>query len=164
MGAASDLRFNRLAFSYPAGAGGEITGDRNLLSTEAPFQKFLWTHFPYQPADGINTYRAAKQYMPRDGRWMAGTSSKLDIQHAAVTYEVSARCRAHAQPRFFTGIQGAICGRQDIIPGKAKDGLDFAKPDARNARGQSIYEWFGFEARDLFFDFIEKARWPSLNL
>jgi hypothetical protein len=38
---------NRLAFSYPAGT--TVNGDKQFLSTEAPFQKFRWVHFPQNP-------------------------------------------------------------------------------------------------------------------
>jgi hypothetical protein len=49
---------NRLNFSYhgtpPIAA---VDGYRNYPSTEAPFQKFRWIHFPYDPKGGEYTYR-----------------------------------------------------------------------------------------------------------
>src|SRR5271157_883050 len=44
---------NRLNFSYTKSATEAVDGYRNFLSTEAPFQKFRWIHFPYDPKGGI---------------------------------------------------------------------------------------------------------------
>src|SRR5260370_9826890 len=44
---------NRLAFSYEGVPPTEaVTGYRNYPSTEAPFQKFRWIHFPYHQKGG----------------------------------------------------------------------------------------------------------------
>src|SRR6516225_5016654 len=52
---------NRLAFSYPkSSALKAVDGNRNFPSTEAPFQKFRWIHFPYDPTGGDYTYRVTK--------------------------------------------------------------------------------------------------------
>ena len=41
---------NRLAFSYPtSNALKAVDGYRNFPSAQAPFQKFRWIHFPYDP-------------------------------------------------------------------------------------------------------------------
>ena len=70
---------NRIAFSYPEGAGTEVTGDRQYPSTEAPFQKFRWIHFPAQPVDGTYRYRVRKMHMPTDGKLKNGTTLSVDI-------------------------------------------------------------------------------------
>src|SRR5438309_9044695 len=56
---------NRLAFSYPAGS--KVNGDAQFPSTAAPFQKFRWVHFPYDPIDGLYSYRVTKMHMPAEG-------------------------------------------------------------------------------------------------
>src|SRR5262245_57668336 len=40
---------NRLNFSYEQPVAVAVNGYRNFLSTRAPFQKFPWIHFPYEP-------------------------------------------------------------------------------------------------------------------
>jgi len=71
---------NRLAFDYTGGA--TVNGARNFDSTSAPFQKFRWLHFPYQPQDGIYQYRVTKQHMHDDSTLYAGVSltSSIDLQ------------------------------------------------------------------------------------
>jgi hypothetical protein len=40
---------NRLSFSYDTPARVAVTGDRKYDSTQSPFQKFRWIHFPHEP-------------------------------------------------------------------------------------------------------------------
>src|SRR5256714_15197024 len=60
---------NRLAFSYDKPVDQAVDGYSSL---EAPFQKFRWVHFPYEPKGGTYTYRVTKQHMPTDGTLKAG--------------------------------------------------------------------------------------------
>src|SRR5215475_4700838 len=53
---------NRLNFDYTASPTG-VDGYRNYDSTSAPFQKFRWIHFPWDPQDGIYLYRVTKLHM-----------------------------------------------------------------------------------------------------
>jgi phosphatidylserine/phosphatidylglycerophosphate/cardiolipin synthase-like enzyme len=151
----SPLR-NRIAFSYNNGAASEVNGARNFDSRESPFQKFRWIHFPAQPTDGTYTYRATKRHMPRDGVLVDGTQLTLDIEHAAVTYDGLVDV---GFTRNFASSQAyrEQFGSQDIIPVKAVDGPDFRKLDLKNSRGQSVYSWLGFEARDHLFTFLQDA-------
>src|SRR6516162_3763647 len=49
---------NRLNFSYGRrNANNAVTGAKTFPSTEAPFQKFRWIHFPFEPQGGQYTYR-----------------------------------------------------------------------------------------------------------
>src|SRR5690242_8637136 len=77
---------NRINFSYDKPAVDAVTGFRNYLSTEAPFQKFRWLHFPYDPKGGQYTYRVTKQHMPSNGL-LPGTSVTLDIPLDPTTYD-----------------------------------------------------------------------------
>ena len=58
---------NRLAFSYDEPAGRAVTGAKKFPLTSAPFQKFRWVHFPFNPTAGLYTYRGTKLHMPSDG-------------------------------------------------------------------------------------------------
>jgi hypothetical protein len=48
---------NRIAFSYDQPVDQAVDGFRNYSSLEAPFQKFRWVHFPYDPKAGNYYYR-----------------------------------------------------------------------------------------------------------
>ncbi len=156
---AKDLEplLNRLAFEYPKGAGSEVTGDRLFDSRLNPFQKFRWTHFPADTRDGTYSYRVSKRHMKNNGKVIAGTSLTLDIEQEAVTYRNLVDIgftRNFASSQAFREQFGDGTG---IIPEQAKDGLTFNKSKLKNARGQSVYEWLGFEARELLFDFLDKT-------
>ena len=59
---------NRLAFSYDKPVDQAVDGYRNYSSLEAPFQKFRWVHFPYEPKGGTYTYRITDRWVihPQD--------------------------------------------------------------------------------------------------
>ncbi|WP_206363064.1 phospholipase D-like domain-containing protein [Stenotrophobium rhamnosiphilum] len=148
---------NRLAFEYPKGAGSEVTGDRLFDSRLNPYQKFRWVHFPPDPKDGTYTYRVSKRHMKINGKVIAGTSLILGIEQSAVTYKGLVDVgftRNFASSQAFREQFG---DGEDIIPALSKDGLKFNKSKLKNERGQSVYEWLGFEARDLLFDFLDKT-------
>ena len=150
---------NRLAFSYDTPVPEAVTGARKFLSTNAPFQKFRWVHFPFEPKPGGYTYRATKMHMPQDGKLVAGTAIELQISLDSVTYhdflDVGftrnfASSQAYAE-RYHN--------RPDIIPNLADDGLSFQKVS------EDVYDWLGFEAYDLIFQFLKEAvADPSVEL
>jgi hypothetical protein len=67
---------NRLNFAYANPVYSAVDGFRNFPSTQAPFQKFRWIHFPYDPRGGNNVYRVTKQQMRENDRLLAGSSIK----------------------------------------------------------------------------------------
>jgi hypothetical protein len=77
---------NRLAFSYPTAAKKAVTGARDFSSLTAPFQKFRWVHFPYDPKDGKYTYRVTQMHMPQDNKLVGGASVTLDIPLDSMIY------------------------------------------------------------------------------
>jgi hypothetical protein len=149
---------NRIAFSYDAPADLAVTGARKFPSTESPFQKFRWVHFPYDPKPGTYTYRGTKIHMPADGKKKRGAHVQLDISLDPVTYagflDVGfTRGFASSQAfldRFPTSTDIDEVGKK-IIPAKADEGLGFQKLSG------DIYDWLGFEAYDLIFGFLNQA-------
>jgi phosphatidylserine/phosphatidylglycerophosphate/cardiolipin synthase-like enzyme len=143
---------NRLAFSYPkSSALKSVDGYRNFPSTEAPFQKFRWVHFPYNPTDGDYTYRVTKQHMKADGVLIAGASITLDITLDVVIYDGFLDVgftRNYASSQAYADKYG---NNPKIIPTDADTGLDFKK-----VKGD-VYEWLGFEAYQLIMDFLTDA-------
>jgi hypothetical protein len=151
---------NRLAFSYDEPVGEAVTGARKFPSTEAPFQKFRWVHFPFNPRRGRYRYRGTAMHMPADGKLEPGTSIELDISLSPVTYsgflDVGfTRGFASSQAfrdKFPEGTDLDEVGTT-IIPGLADDGPDFKKAQDP----EDIYDWLGFEAYDLIFAFLDEV-------
>ena len=146
---------NRLTF---APAPGTVNGDRQFPSTDAPFQKFRWVHFPFNPRPGTYTYRGTKIHMPTDGTVKKGTSIDLDISLAPVTFD------GFLDVGFTRNFASSQAFREKfndppdinkigakIIPAKADVGLSFKKMPG------DIYDWLGFEAYDLIFSFLDEV-------
>jgi len=142
---------NRIAFSYDKPADQAVDGFRNYSSLEAPFQKFRWVHFPYDPKAGTYSYRVTKQHMPRDGQLKAGTSLSCDIPLDMVIYDEFldvgfARNFASSQ-----AYDDKFGGNPNIIPVKPQDGLKFQKVPG------DVYQWLGFEAYEMITGFLKEA-------
>ena len=140
---------NRLAFSYPkSNALKAVDGYRNFPSTEAPFQKFRWIHFPYNPTNGDYTYRVTKQHMKPDKTLSPGTSITLDIR---LGDKVVDGLLDVGFTRNFASSQAYVDkfgNNNNIIPAEPADGLAFKK-----VKGD-VYEWLGFEAYELIMGFL----------
>jgi phosphatidylserine/phosphatidylglycerophosphate/cardiolipin synthase-like enzyme len=151
---------NRLAFSYDEPVATAVTGARKFPSTEAPFQKFRWVDFPFEPRAGKYTYRGTAMHMPSDGKLERGASIDLDISLAPVTYDGFldvgfTRGFASSQAfrdKFPEGTDFDAVGRT-IIPSDADAGLGFKKA----TEPKDIYDWLGFEAYDLIFSFLDEV-------
>ncbi len=151
---------NRLTF---APAPGAVNGDRKFLSTDSPFQKFRWIHFPAEPKKGVYTYRGTKIHMPTNGKVTKGTSIQLDISLPEVTFDGFLNIgftRNFASSQAFREKFGdppnmdALGAK--IIPATADQGLSFSKMPSNTPAGD-IYKWLGFEAFDLIFGFLDEA-------
>ena len=145
----SPLR-NRLNFSYDKPASQAVDGFRNFPSTDAPFQKFRWLHFPYNPKGGEYTYRVTKKHMrSASGALTSGTSITLDIPLDPVVYDGFLDVgftRNFASSQAYVDKYG---NNSKIIPSKANEGLTFKKVPG------DVYEWLGFEAYQLIFEFLK---------
>ena len=157
---------NRLAFSYDQPATTAVTGKRQFRSTDAPFQKFRWIHFPREPKDGTYRYRATKMHMPSDGVLRAGTAIELDLSLEQVSYRKFLDVgftRNFASSQAFVD-NFAPDGNVDalgrtLLPRIADEGLEFKKTRPE------IYKWLGFEATDLVFGMVDEAiRDPKITL
>jgi len=159
---------NRLAFSYDKPIATAVTGARKYPSTQAPFQKFRWIDFPFEPRTGKYVYRGTAMHMPSDGKLEPGTSIDLDVSLAPVTYD------GFIDVGFTRGFASSQAFRdkfpddahldeigRTIIPSRADDGLEFTKAKEPNG----IYNWLGFEAHDLVFSFLgDVVSDPSITL
>src|SRR5262249_9030887 len=142
---------NRLAFSYDKPVNQAVDGYRNYSSLEAPFQKFRWVHFPYEPKGGTYTYRVTKQHMPSDNVLKAGTAITLDIpldMGIDDDFLDVGFARNYASSQAY---EDRYKGNPNVIPGNADDGLKFHKVPG------DVYEWLGFEAYDLIMSFLREV-------
>ena len=142
---------NRLAFSYDKPVDQAVDGFRNFSSLEAPFQKFRWVHFPYEPKGGSYLYRVTKQHMPTDGKLKAGDTVTLDIPLDPIIYDGFldvgfARNFASSQ-----AYNEKYQGNPNVIPVNANQGLQFKKVPG------DVYEWLGFEAYDLIMNILKEV-------
>jgi PLD-like domain len=143
---------NRMNFSYNEPASKAVDGYRNFPSTQAPFQKFRWIHFPYDPKAGNYVYRVTKQHMPTDGKLVSGTSLTLDIPLSPVIYENFLDVgftRNFASSQAYVDKYG---NNTKVIPAKANVGLKFKKVSG------DVYQWLGFEAYELIFNFLDEVQ------
>ena len=140
---------NRLNFAYGGTPAVEaVNGYRNYPSTEAPFQKFRWIHFPYDPKGGEYTYRVTNKHMKDDGSLVNGTSITLDISLDVVVYEGFLDVGFTRNFASSQAYADKYKNNEDVIPVKADQGLDFKKIPG------DAYQWLGFEAYELIFDFL----------
>ncbi|HKO71595.1 MAG TPA: phospholipase D-like domain-containing protein, partial [Bradyrhizobium sp.] len=140
---------NRLAFSYDKPASEAVTGYRNFPSLDAPFQKFRWVHFPYEPTGGEYRYRITKRHMPSDDVLKSGATVTLPITLDSVVYDGFldvgfARNFASSQ-----AYEDKYKGNPDVIPVNADDGLKFKKLPG------DVYQWLGFEAYELIMGLLK---------
>lgn len=143
---------NRLNFSYgDQSASMAVNGFRNFPSTVAPFQKFRWIQFPFDPKVGKYSYRVTKKHMKSDGSLVSGTSVTLDITLDIVIYDDFLDvgfARNFASSQAYADRYG---NNPDVIPVQADQGLDFKKVAG------DVYDWLGFEAGQLIFDFLKEV-------
>jgi PLD-like domain len=141
---------NRLNFSYGKQPTSKaVNGYRNFPSTDAPFQKFRWIQFPFDPKAGEYTYRVTKKHMKPDGTLISGTALTLDIGLDIVVYDGFLDV---GFTRNFASSQAYVDrykNNPNVIPVKADQALNFKKVAG------DVYDWLGFEASQLVFDFLK---------
>jgi phosphatidylserine/phosphatidylglycerophosphate/cardiolipin synthase-like enzyme len=142
---------NRLNFSYDKPVEKAVNGFRNFLSTEAPFQKCRWIHFPYNPQGGNYVYRVTKQHMPSDGKLLAGTSLTLDIPLDPEIYDNFLDVGFSRNFASSQAYADRYKNNTKVIPANADQGLKFKKLPG------DVYQWLGFEAYELIFGFLDEV-------
>ena len=144
---------NRVNFDYADAASKGVDGFRNYLSTTAPFQKFRWIHFPYDPTDGAYLYRVTKMHMNAAGALRGGDQvADLPITLDRVTYDNYLEVgftRNFASSQAYADKFG---NNPAVIPADPAQGLSFAKLPG------DVYSWLGFEAYELIFGLLRRGR------
>lgn len=153
---------NRIAFSYDKAAGDTVNGFRNYSSQDAPFQKFRWQHFPYQPQNGTYTYRVTKRHMKADGTLYSGTSVTAQIDYQVTCYDGFLELgftRGFASSQAFVDRYETNGKVPPVIPANTANGLDFKK-----MQNSDIYQWMGYEAYRLLFDTLKQIQDPAYTV
>jgi phosphatidylserine/phosphatidylglycerophosphate/cardiolipin synthase-like enzyme len=147
---------NRLNFDYPDA----VDGYRNFSTFDAPLQTYRWVHFPWDPQTGTYTYRVTKVHMPADNQLTNGLSLQLSIELDAVTvpgFLDIGFTRNFASAQAFEDKKQRYGFGNDIIPTDVEQGLEFADQKAAITAKFDIYQWLGFKAYKLLFDFLDGA-------
>ncbi|WP_448885598.1 hypothetical protein [Citrobacter telavivensis] len=146
---------NRIAFDY---TNAKVTGDRLFDTNIAPLQKFRWIHFPWQPVAGIYRYQATKMHMEPDGSLREGITLETSIELSPVTYDDIVDIGFTRNFASSQAYRDQFNNNADIIPGQDEDGLNFKlRDDVKNNRGETVYDWLGFEAKTLIDTFIQEV-------
>ena len=146
---------NRIAFSYDSPSA--VTGDRLFSSLDAPFQKFRWIHFPWNPQDGKYQYRVHTMHMNTNEKLRKGTSLSISMDLQQSTYGDFLDVGFTRNFASSQAYRSQFGNREDIIPANSEDGLNFNKIKLTNAQGESVYDWLGFEAKANLFAFLQNA-------
>jgi phosphatidylserine/phosphatidylglycerophosphate/cardiolipin synthase-like enzyme len=152
---------NRIAFSYDKAAGDTVNGNKNYSSEAAPFQKFRWQHFPYQPKDGTYAYRVTKRHMKADGTLYSGVSVTAQIDYQITSYAGFLELgftRGFASSQAFVDRYEKDGKVPPVIPANSANGLEFKKMTG------DIYQWMGYEAYRLLFDTLKEIQAPAYTV
>jgi phosphatidylserine/phosphatidylglycerophosphate/cardiolipin synthase-like enzyme len=118
-----------------------------IPSIQAPFQKFSWVEFPSEIQPGLYCYTITAMYFGPDGGLKTGPS-------ADVSFELTPLHEGPLSVGFTRGYMSSQAYAQkfhnaEIRPQKS---LDYdTKPY------QAQYEWLGYRARQLVFDFMQEC-------
>lgn len=146
---------NRIAFDY---TDAKVTGDRLFYTSVAPLQRFRWIDFPWQPVAGIYHYQATKMHMEPDGSLRAGITLENSIELSPVAYDDIVDIGFTRNFASSQAYRDQFNNNADIIPGQDEDGLNFKlRDEVKNNRGETVYDWLGFEAKTLIDTFIQEV-------
>lgn len=140
---------NRLNFSN-AITSNTTPGQRKFTpSDEAPFQKFRWVDFPATIRPGDYTYEITMMRFKKNGGLSKGLSASLTFEMAPEKFKDFdiGFTRGYLSSQAYAD---RFKNAQIRPPGKKTLDFDTAEFEKR-------YEWLGFRARKLIFDFLNVA-------
>ncbi len=150
---------NRLHFEYPP----VPEQPRSFPSTEAPFQKFRWSHVPTDVGPGEFRYRVTAKYMAADGSLWNGPQVENAISLAPETIDGFLNVgftRGFASSQAYTNRFNNEPGILPPVGSPSAESLNHIRPQF-----EAHYAWLGFEARRLIRDLLQQiADDPSLSL
>ena len=145
---------NRVCFRDKDGKVSKTSGS----TLQAPIQKFRWVHFPRNAElPGLFTYKVRPVFMDDKDDLSFGEPQQAQI---ALNRETHAKKLNVTFTRGFVSSQAFVDayendgGIKALLPGKAKDGLDFTPT---HPKAKQALEWMGFESRDVILKMLDIA-------
>jgi hypothetical protein len=148
---------NRLNFSQPVTSGTTPQQQQKQWTTsqDAPFQKFHWVHFPQDVVPGDYKYKVTARFC-QDGKLVDGPSAEVTVDlvpQQAGNFVVGLTRGYVSSQAYATKFKNA-----PIRPDPKS--LDY---DTKSF--QPAYEWLGWHARKLMFDFLnESVNDPTISV
>jgi len=140
---------NRLSFTTAITHATKPEQRRWTPSNEAPFQKFRWVDFPSSIDPGEYTYEITAMSFAQDGRLKPGPTVSLTFEMTPETFD-------NFEIGFTRGYLSSQAYAERFnnapISPKGKSTFDFD-----TASFEQQYEWLGFHARKMIFDFLNEA-------
>lgn len=132
--------------------------DKPIESTQAPFQKFRWVHFP-RDADkpGAFTYRVTPMFMDDQRNLFSGEAqtAAIPLQRETIPNKLNvAFTRGYVSSQAFTIKYAPDRDISGLIPDKSTDGLTFTPTHPKAAEALT---WMGFEARHAILQLLDEA-------
>jgi PLD-like domain len=130
----------------------------SMVSTDAPFQKFRWVHFPRDAEKpGQFTYRVTPIFMDESGVLSRGEdqTASLALMRETLPGKINvAFTRGFVSSQAFVNNFASDRDLSTLIPDNAKTGLSF-KATHKNAK--EAHDWMGFEARKVICEALDEA-------
>ena len=147
-GGKADYLHNRLGFASCITADTKAEDIGGHPTNEAPLQKYRWIDIPEEMKPGEFHYEVTAMYFDKGDQLKAGTSvqASLEIEPRKVGAFEFGFTRAYLSSQAYT----ALFKNALIRP--AKKTLDY---DTKSYQKQ--YEWLGYHARKLVFDFVDEC-------
>jgi hypothetical protein len=120
-------------------------------SDQAPFQKFRWLDFPPDLKPGTYTYEVIPMYFDTGGQLKKGQSADVSINLGAVAPKFTSFQLGFTRGYLSSQAYAAKFNNADIRPPLPKT-IDY--PTDKFA---PQYQWLGFDARKLVFDFLQEC-------
>jgi phosphatidylserine/phosphatidylglycerophosphate/cardiolipin synthase-like enzyme len=143
---------NRIGFPGRTGPQG------SLASTDAPFQKFRWVHFPRDAEKpGKFTYRVTPIFMDESGALSRGESqtAALALMRETLPGKINvAFTRGFVSSQAFVNYFAPDRDLSTLIPNNAHAGLSFK---ATHPKAKDAHDWMGFEARKVICEALDEA-------
>jgi hypothetical protein len=139
---------NRLGFASCVTADTKTEDIGGHPSNEAPLQKFRWIDIPEEMMPGDFKYEVTAMQFDKDGKLTAGPSVEveLEIEPRKVGEFEFGYTRGYLSSQAYTD----LFKNAPIRP--AKKSIDY---DTKSYAKQ--YEWLGYHARKLVFDFVDEC-------
>jgi hypothetical protein len=147
----SEFLPNRLSFNT------QVTSDTTpqtrvwTPSDQAPFQKFRWLDFPEDLKPGTYTYEVTPMHFDTGGQLKKGPSADVSIDLGAVAPKFTSFQLGFTRGYLSSQAYADKFKNADIRP-PGKKSINYS-----TAKFAPEYQWLGFDARKLVFDFLQEC-------